>query len=50
MLGEKQQTNANANRVKKDEIRKDNTNAGPMGLDPNQANTTQSKVPLKTID
>ena len=34
----------------KDEIRKDNTNVGPMGLDPNAQSTPQSKVPLKTID
>ena len=34
----------------KDEIRKDTTGAGPMGLDPNAQSTPQSKVPLKTID
>ena len=34
----------------KDEIRKDTTGAGPMGLGPNAQSTPQSKVPLKTID
>lgn len=34
-----------------DAIRKDTTNAAPMGLDPNAPqNPVQSKVPLKTID
>jgi hypothetical protein len=31
-------------------IKKDTTNAGPMGLDPNASSQPQSKVPLKTID
>lgn len=31
-------------------IKKDTTNAQPMGLDPNAQNQNQSKVPLKTID
>ena len=31
-------------------IRKDTTNVGPMGLDPNAKDAPQSKVPLKTID
>jgi hypothetical protein len=31
--------------------KKDTTNTGPMGLDPNApSNPSQSKVPLKTID
>lgn len=41
---------AQATRAEKSDIKKDNTNAQPMGLDPNSQNQTQSKVPLKTID
>lgn len=53
ILGEKNQKSQSVKRgqeATQNEIRKDNTNAAPMGLDPNAQSSTQSKVPLKTID
>ena len=49
ILGSKQK-GAQKQRPGQDDIRKDNTETGPMGLDPNAQSTPQSKVPLKTID
>ena len=51
ILGDKNKAATQKQRPgQQDEIRKDTTNVGPMGLDPNAQSTPQSKVPLKTID